>query len=210
MSNPATTALGSGQARTGPIIVGAKISTATVVPTKTVAAAAAAVATTATNKNANKPHLEGRYANASLSILGAYASSSVKNERKRKSECIDVLSSTLPALDLCSNNSISTDYSQDEEIDRSRQISSKEMRPNTGNSKHDSGIDNSKVIYHKQLEKELQKYKQQNQILMKRRNNVLKSMVALHEMYETGLDYISRINDLRFIPDNVMPDEIPR
>lgn len=45
---------------------------------------------------------------------------------------------------------------------------------------------------------------------MKRRGDVFRSMVALHELYETGLDGISRMNDLRFVPDNVMPNEVPR
>ena len=56
-----------------------------------------------------------------------------------------------------------------------------------------------------------QEYKQlqiQNQLLLQRRNNVFKSMVQLHELYESGLDGIARMNDLRNVPDNVMSDKL--
>ena len=74
----------------------------------------------------------------------------------------------------------------------------------------ETDITSSKIEYLDQLRKELAQHKQQNQLLMTRRNNVFKSMVTLHEMYETGLDGIARMNDLRFVPDNVMPENIPR
>jgi hypothetical protein len=56
---------------------------------------------------------------------------------------------------------------------------------------------------------QLQRLQHQNLLLSKRRDNVLQSLVSLHELYETGLDSISRMNDMNFVPDNVMP-EIPK
>ena len=56
------------------------------------------------------------------------------------------------------------------------------------------------------LRQQLSHHKLQNQRLIDRRMSVFNSLVELHECYETGLDGIARLNDLRNVPDNVMMD----
>ena len=185
------------QQRTGPIIVGANKATTTI--------------------TAPKP--AGRYASQSISILRSYASSSLENNgKKRKAghDCVDDLARLAPPLFLCANNSIGAD--NDSTQDGSGN-SFKKRKGGIGDKSDyddDEQADNgthdnrrSKIEYRKQLQNQLKQNKQQNQYLMKRRENVFKSFVAIHELYETGLDAIARMNDLRFVPDNVMPDKIP-
>ncbi|KAK1747588.1 hypothetical protein QTG54_001551 [Skeletonema marinoi] len=62
----------------------------------------------------------------------------------------------------------------------------------------------------KRLKSQLQHYKQQNEMEKKRRQKVVSSFVSFHTMYESGLDFIARMGDLRNVPDNVMGDEIPK
>jgi hypothetical protein len=62
--------------------------------------------------------------------------------------------------------------------------------------------------YHSLLGAELKQHKRENLRLVKRRENIFKSIVTLHELYETGLDSIARMNN--FVPDNVMPDKISK
>ena len=205
------------QQRAGPIIVGATTST-TSAATATTTTATAANANNNNSNSTNKAHPEGRYANESLSILGSYAFSSEKNGNKRRADCMNVLERLVPPLFLCANNSINDDWQDREgesgkiskrrkgDVDSGEQDASAD---DTDQSDTEKGTTSSKIDFHKQLQKELKQYKQQNQDLMQRRNNVSKSLVALHELYETGLDTISRMNDLRFVPDNVMPDKIP-
>lgn len=120
-----------------------------------------------------------------------------------------MLGARLPPLFLCSDNAMSHEDGPDGEAESS-DVSPKKMRPTVDDNQRDRGPKSSNMHYRQQLAKELEKYKQQNQLLRKRRHNIFKSMVAFHELYETGLDSISRLNDLRFVPDNVMPDETPR
>jgi len=129
-----------------------------------------------------------------------------------------VLERLVPPLILCSaKNPINHDEDRGGEF-KLRSKKKKGSAESDENEKDVSGDENngqsddesSNIQYHKQLQNELKQQIQQNELLMKRRSNVFKSMVALHELYETGLDGISRMNDLRFVPDNVMPDEIPR
>lgn len=56
------------------------------------------------------------------------------------------------------------------------------------------------------LRQQLDQYKLENQRILERRMSVFNSLVELHECYETGLDGIARMNDLRNIPDNVIMD----
>ncbi len=64
----------------------------------------------------------------------------------------------------------------------------------------------SKQEYHTQLKNQLANHIAENEKLLQRRQNVYQSLVRLHELYETGLDGIARMNDLTFVPDNVMPE----
>ncbi|KAL7542689.1 hypothetical protein ACHAXR_011998 [Thalassiosira sp. AJA248-18] len=209
------------QQRTGPIIVGGAATTTT---TRTTATAAATSNATTTTINKDYP-VEGRYANASLSILGSY-NNEEKNCKKRRADCMEVLDRLVHPLFLCANNNNNATGSIEEDDDAridnedEKHHSKKRSKNGEGSVDHNnnivSGGDNDqsnssgKIEHHKRLQEELERYKQQNELLMKRRSNVFKSMVSLHELYETGLDGIARMNDLRFVPDNVMPDSIPR
>ncbi len=62
--------------------------------------------------------------------------------------------------------------------------------------------------YSNYLKQELTQQQRQNQLLMQRRKNVFRSMVKLHELYESGLDGIARMGDLRNVPDNVMSNKL--
>ena len=199
------------------------------------AASSASKTTAAAATNKAPPVVVGRYANESLAILDAYSSEVGNSGRKRnRSDCMKVLDRLVPPLFL----STSTNHlgSRDDDVGdasvRDKEQSNKRNKGGTGkdseqqnkakegeggndqsnnetNSQNASSTsDTSKVGYHKQLQEKLQRYKQQNEQLMERRQNIYKSMVALHELYETGLDGIARMNDLRFVPDNVMPDSI--
>ena len=76
----------------------------------------------------------------------------------------------------------------------------------TTTSSSSSSPTNSKQEYHTQLKKQLANHIAENEKLLQRRQNVFQSLVRLHELYETGLDGIARMNDLTFVPDNVMPE----
>lgn len=230
--------------RTGPIIVGASAVSASTVcastastafgatttmtvtaarPTTTassttgVSASAETAASSNSKNSANMAQPEGRYATASLAILASYAPPSVRNGKKRRADCINVLERLVPPLLLSSNNSTHDGCTGAGE---SGQFSKKKMENvETGEAearyrsayKNDDKSDgDGKIRYRDRLQRELEQGKRHNEFLVKRRDDVFGSMVALHELYETGLDGISRINDLRFVPDNVMPDKVPR
>ena len=55
------------------------------------------------------------------------------------------------------------------------------------------------------LDERLKALKHQNELLHNRASFVRHQMASLHEMYETGLDIISRANDMRRVPDNCLP-----
>lgn len=55
------------------------------------------------------------------------------------------------------------------------------------------------------LDERLKILKDQNELLHNRASFVRHQMASLHEMYETGLDIISRANDMRRVPDNCLP-----
>ena len=183
--------------------------------------------TTATNRNAaaaitnaSKIPPVGRYVSSSLSILGSM------NEQKSKKRSVHDLDRLVYPLMVCTANSNNDDGDDDEDI-----VSNKKRKKDKNNEqKHAAAVHHfyhfkkstssekkdgtitptTKYEYQQLLQTELEQYKQQNKQLMERRLNVFKSLVSLHEMYETGLDCIARMNDLSFCPDNVMPDNIPK
>lgn len=55
------------------------------------------------------------------------------------------------------------------------------------------------------LDERCKTLKHQNELLHNRASFVRHQMALLHEMYETGLDIISRANDMRRVPDNCLP-----
>ena len=141
----------------------------------------------------NKVQPVGQYASSTLSILSS-AISAEKNSKKRKAEDnAKVLNSVIPLFN-DATNSKSSKCDEDEEVINDNE----EEQTETASER--------KV---KQLKRELEAVKKDNQRLMERRNNVMKNMVKFHEIYETGLDGIARMNDLRYVPDNVLPDELP-
>ena len=188
--------------------------------------------TTATNRNAaaaisnaSKIPPVGRYVSSSLSILGSM------NEQKSKKRSVHDLDRLLYPLMVCTANSNNDDGDDDEEDSNDEDIVSNKKRKEDKNNeqKHAAAVHHfyhykkstsekkdgtitptTKYEYQQLLQTELEQYKQQNKQLMERRLNVFKSLVSLHEMYETGLDCIARMNDLSFCPDNVMPDNIPK
>ena len=140
----------------------------------------------------NKVQPVGQYASSSLSILSS-AISVEKNSKKRKAEDnAKVLDSVVPLFNDATNSKSNCD--EDEEV------------INDNEEEQTESASERKV---KQLKRELEAVKKDNQSLMERRNNVMKNMVKCHEIYETGLDGIARMNDLRYVPDNVLPDELP-
>jgi len=140
----------------------------------------------------NKVQPVGQYASSSLSILSS-AISAEKNSKKRKAEDnAKVLDSVVPLFNDATNSKSKCD--EDEEVINDNE----EEQTETASER--------KV---KQLKRELEAVKKDNQSLMERRNNVMKNMIKCHEIYETGLDGIARMNDLRYVPDNVLPDELP-
>jgi len=218
------------QQRTGPIIVGATTSTTSTAAASIPRSAATSTATPTANSTAatvtsnissNKFHPAGRYANASLSILGAYVapySERSNNKRPRVAECANVLERLVHPLFLCANkNYMNTNsfeqYGDDredgKETNKIRGEGERGCGENAASDEEEYAVASSKVAYQAQLRAELERYKQKNLFIVKRRENVFKSLVQVHELYETGLDGIARMNDLRFVPDNVMPDEIP-
>lgn len=220
------------QQRTGPIIVGATTSTTTstaatstprgaATSTTTPTANSTAAANSNSNISSNKFHPAGRYANASLSILGAYvppSSERSNNKRQRVAECANVLERLVHPLFLCANkNDMNTNSYEQYGDDREDGKETKKIREegergcgeNTASDEEKHAVASSKIEHRAQLRAELERYKQQNLSIVKRRENVFKSLVQVHELYETGLDMIARMNDLRFVPDNVMPDKIP-
>lgn len=145
--------------------------------------------TTSSNSDNYKVQPVGQYASSSLSILSSAKSSS----KKRKAEDnAKVLDSVIPLFNDATNSKSSCDDDDEVIID------------NEGEQTETAS--ERKV---KQLKKELEAVKKDNQSLMERRNNVMKNMIKCHEIYETGLDGIARMNDLRYVPDNVLPDELP-
>ncbi|KAL9189083.1 hypothetical protein ACHAXT_011573 [Thalassiosira profunda] len=176
------------------------------VPVRTVPAQRAAPAPA----DSGKVHPAGRGANAALAILDGAAETGSK--KRKASDAAEALDRLIPPLFTCSKVSAggeadATAGDAEGRGDAGDGESSKKAR---GDGEADQEVATGESARTKQLKEELEKHKKHNELLMKRRNNVFKSMVALHEMYETGLDGIARMNDLRFCPDNVMPDEIPR
>ena len=229
------------QQRTGPISAGATTSTTSTAAASTPRSAATSTAATSTPRSAatstpnanaaaisnsngsiNKFHSAGRYANASLSILGAYAAPSSErgdSKRPRIADCVNLLERLVHPLFLCANNSSTITNSYEHYGDDREDGTGAKKRRGDGdrgsgeNGDSDEGKDDvssSKIDYQAQLRVELERCKQQNLLLVKRRENVFKSLVTLHELYETGLDGIARMNDLRLVPDNVMPDKMPK
>ena len=181
--------------------------------------------TTATNRNAAAANTKGRYVSSSLSILGSM------NEQKSKKRSVHDLDRLVYPLMVCTANSNNDDGDDDEEDSNDEDIVSNKKRKEDKNNeqKHAAAVHHfyhykkstsekkdgtitptTKYEYQQLLQTELEQYKQQNKQLMERRLNVFKSLVSLHEMYESGLDGIARMNDLSFCPDNVMPDNIPK
>jgi hypothetical protein len=171
--------------------------------------------------NSNKFHPVGRYANESLSILRrAYAAAPTggDNKRPRVKDCANVVGRLVHPLFLYANdnnrNNISHELCGDDSDSgneaKKRRVDGKECSGESGDSAQMDVVASGGTEYQSQLRAELERYKRENLLLVKRRENVFKSLVTLHEMYETGLDGIARSNDLRFVPDNVMPDKLPK
>ncbi len=105
-------------------------------------------------------------------------------------------------MDSTEAGGVGVDGKDDESTGNSSKKRKGTVEETSGDKNNDDKLDN-------QLQNQLKQHKKQNEYLVKRRSNVFKSMVALLELYETGLDAIARMNDLSFVPDNVMPDKIP-
>ena len=144
---------------------------------------------------------------------------------------MNVLERLVPPLLLCTKNSITTSEGQEEvDVDDqeggerdTKKVKSENCGTSSGDVRQDdvdnllaastttsssssSSPTNSKQEYHTQLKKQLANHIAENEKLLQRRQNVFQSLVRLHELYETGLDGIARMNDLTFVPDNVMPE----
>jgi hypothetical protein len=146
---------------------------------------ASSVDTTASSAgNIIKFHPKGQCSNETLAILGTYAA---PHQYSTNSSIVN--------NDLKTMNKNCDSYEDD-----------KGGSDDTcDDDKTTAAASSNKIEYQAQL----QRLQHQNLLLSKRRDNVLKSLVSLHELYETGLDSISRMNDMNFVPDNVMPD-IPK
>ncbi|KAL7477187.1 hypothetical protein ACHAW6_003000 [Cyclotella cf. meneghiniana] len=158
-------------------------------------------------------------------------SSDRRLERKRR--CIQTLDRLIPPLIYYSRNNIccvDTSVEAGENNDesnnnkkRKRNESSENNEdsaarsdgiPKSASTSHETTLCSSrnendnftKSSYLATLRQQLSHFKLQNQRLIDRRMSVFNSLVELHECYETGLDGIARLNDLRNVPDNVMMD----
>lgn len=149
--------------------------------------------TTSSNRvaTANKVQPVGQYASSSLSTLSSAISAEKKSKKRKAKDNAKVLDSVVPLFNNATNSK--SKCNEEEGID-----DNEEEQTETASER--------KV---KQLRKQLDAVKKDNQSLMERRNNVMKNMIKCHEIYETGLDGIARMNDLRYVPDNVLPDELP-
>jgi hypothetical protein len=157
------------------------------------------------------------------------------NKRKTPQDYMNVLERLVPTLLLCTKNN-AAELEEEEGDDDEREGGERSMkrvksdsceksgggggdderhedvdivlaaRNTTTNNNPKTTTTTSKQEYHTQLQKQLAQHVHENQKLLKRRQNVFQSLVRLHELYETGLDGIARMNDLTFVPDNVMPE----
>lgn len=127
-------------------------------------------------------HPKGQCSNETLAILGSYAAS------HQYSTNLSIVNDSKTMNNFCDSNEYDEGGSDDPcDVDKTDAASSNKI----------------------ECRAKLQRLQHQNLLLSKRRLGVLTSLVSLHELYETGLDSISRINDMNFVPDNVMP-EIPK
>jgi hypothetical protein len=142
-----------------------------------------AASSTSTDGNGNmvKFHPKGQCSNETLAILGTYAAS---HQYSTNSSIVND-SKTMNNCDSYDDDKGGSDDPCDD--DKTTAVSSNKI----------------------ECQAQLQRLQNQSLLLSTRRENVLKSLVSLHELYETGLDSISRMNDMKFVPDNVMP-EIPK
>jgi len=141
----------------------------------------ASSATADGNGNMVKFHPKGQCSNETLAILGTYAAS---HQYSTNSTIVND-SKTMNNCDSYDDDKGGSDDPCDD--DKTTAVSSNKI----------------------ECQAQLQRLQHQSLLLSTRRENVLKSLVSLHELYETGLDSISRMNDMKFVPDNVMP-EIPK
>ncbi len=221
------------QQRTGPIIVGAATTSTTVAAAAPAPAPARGTATSSANAPAtsnagnaggSKFHPVGRCANETLSIIRrAHAAPTAgcgESKRPRVEDCANILDRLVrPLFFRASDDNVRSNnherHRDDGEIgnETKRRKADGELdgvEKYVDSDRRDVVACKTREEYHSQLEAELKRYKRENLRLVKRRENVFKSIVTLHELYETGLDSIARMNDLRFVPDNVMPDKIPK
>mmetsp|Transcript_16383 Transcript_16383/g.34277 ORF Transcript_16383/g.34277 Transcript_16383/m.34277 type:complete len:378 (+) Transcript_16383:10-1143(+) len=183
------------------------------------------------------PHPAGRYANETLAILGsAYSEKRTSKSREECIKTLEKSVPTMAFLrSLCSKTfegeqrgnlsggrkrkSLDDDCQNKPECSDSiesdsntAKISKEEILPRIKESTEfysdDSESSGHLQDYSKYLKQELAHQKLQNQLLMQRRKKVFQSMVKLHELYESGLDGIARMGDLRNVPDNVMSNKI--
>lgn len=160
------------------------------------------------------PPPPGKYVNDALKILGSASSSSRNiNRKKRRSECIADLERLVPPL--FSQSAVHSSLLSDKkkkEVDSSSEANDsttkKEAAEEGTVEKQEETSSNQRNI--KRLKSQLQHYKQLNEQETKRRQKFLSSFVSFHTMYESGLDFVARMGDLRNVPDNVMPDEFPK
>ncbi|KAL3788376.1 hypothetical protein HJC23_009182 [Cyclotella cryptica] len=160
--------------------------------------------------------------------------SSSERRHERKRQCIQTLDRLVPPLFYYSrNNYCDLDGGEDalENKDESNNTKKRKRSESTEDDEHDAahppdGISKTASTtgetnqcssrnenhnltnssYLATLRQQLSHYKLQNQRLCDRRMSVFHLLVELHECYETGLDGIARLNDLRYVPDNVMMD----
>lgn len=164
------------------------------------------------------PPPPGKYVNDALKILGSASSS---NKKKRRSECIADLERLVPPLfsqSALHSSSLLPSEKKSDEVDSSEK---KDCTTTTEEATDEGAVqvdeDATKEVEEstnqrniKRLKSQLQHYKQLNEQETKRRQKFLSSFVSFHTMYESGLDFVARMGDLRNVPDNVMPDEFPK
>jgi len=160
--------------------------------------------------------------------------SSSERRLERKLRCIQTLDRLIPPLFYHSRNnsrSVDTGVEAGENNDESNNNKKRKRHestdddehaaahpsdgiPKTASTSHETNLYSSRnendnftnSCYLATLRQQLSHHKLQNQRLIDRRMSVFNSLVELHECYETGLDGIARLNDLRNVPDNVMMD----
>ena len=156
------------------------------------------------------PPPPGKYVSEALKVLGSsYDISS--NKKKQRSEHISDLEQLVPSLfsqSAVHSSSLEETFEGDSCSYTKEDAASKEVVE--GSIKNEGGKESNNKRTLERLKLQLQQCKEQNQQEKKRRRVFVSNFVSFHTMYESGLDFIARMGDLRNVPDNVMADEIPK